>query len=265
MTRGAPFPFPCLGADAARRRAFTVPEILAVVAIVLIVISLLMPSFGQSRDVARSAVCRSQLHQHMVAAKSYSVDQKRMLPPMRQSDKIKGVTKTYSFSDRLVLLNYLAAYDIFYCPAQDVKKLYKRSDPTIKPFFDGGIRLDYGVNHYGRGDGRTDLYFDTLGQHYDNTTSPWGSGTLRADAVASQSAVCYSDADADSSPWDIGGAKRGTKTWPLEVSFEIHAYKRHMNGYNAVGLDASAQWRSAAIPGYEAWYLLRGKRNPHRP
>ncbi len=66
---------------AARAGAFTVPEILAVVAIILIIISLLMPSLGQSREAARSAVCQSQLHQHMVAARTYCADQQRMLRP----------------------------------------------------------------------------------------------------------------------------------------------------------------------------------------
>lgn len=241
------------------------PEILAVVAIIMIILSILLPSLGQSKEVARSAICRSQLHHHMMAAKGYSIDNSRMLPLMRGNQKIKNVTKTYNYSDRLVLLNYLDAYEIFYCPSQDVKKYYKRSDASVSPFFDGGIRLDYGINHYGRGDGRTDLYYDTIGQHYDNTTSPWGSGTLRADWVANQEAICYADADGDSSPWDIGGAKRGQKVWPVQVSFEIHAYKRHLNGYNAASLDASAHWRPATKPSYEAWYLKRSRANPHRP
>jgi len=247
------------------RRGFTVPEILAVVAIITIILSILLPSLGQSRDVTFSAICRSQLHQHMVAAKTYSIDNSRMLPLMRGNQKIKGVTKTYNYSDRLVLFNYLEAYEIFYCPAQDVNKYYKRSAPSVSPFFDGGIRLDYGINHYGRGDGRTDLYFDTLGQHYDNTNSPWASGTLRSNDVANQDAICYSDADGDSSPWDIGGAKRGQKVWPMQVSFEVHAYKRHLNGYNAVSLDTSAKWRPADKPSYQDWYLKRGASNPHRP
>jgi hypothetical protein len=188
-----------------------------------------------------------------------------MMPLMRASQKIKNVTKTYSYSDRLVLFGYLPVYEVFYCPSQVVSALYNRSNPSQKGFFDGGIRLDYGINHYGRGDSKTDLYYDTLGQHFDNTASPWASGTLRGEDVANQSTVLYSDADADSSPWDIGGAKRGQKVWPLEVSFEIHAYKRHMHGYNAVSLDGSAKWRPADEPSYADWYIQRRRANPNRP
>ena len=247
------------------RAAFSVPELLAVIAIIIIIISLLLPNLNSSKEVARRSICLSQLHQHMVAAKSYSIDNTKMIPRMRGNQKINGVTKNYSYSDRLVLGGYLTAYEIFYCPSQDVNEYFKRNDPSVKGYIHGGIRLDYGVNHYGRGDGRRDLYFDTIGHHYDNQSSPWASGTLRTDFIANQDAVCYSDADGDSSPWDIGGAKRGTKTWPLHVSFEVHAYKRHLNGYNSVGVDTSATWRPANVPSYEAWYLRRGRANPFRP
>ncbi|MEX2212807.1 MAG: hypothetical protein WD768_01680 [Phycisphaeraceae bacterium] len=241
------------------------PELLAVIAIVLILISLLLPNLNSSREVARRAICLSQLHQHMLGGKAYSNDHSKLLPAMRESQKINGVTKQYTYADRLVLFNYISAYDVFYCPSQDINEYFNHSDPSQTPFFHGGVRLDYGVNHYGRPNSQTQNFFDTIGQHYDKPASPYASGTLRSDFVANQDAVCYSDGDADSSPWDIGGVSRGKKEWPLRHSFDYHAYKRHLGGYNAVGLDTSAVWRKGDVPSYEAWYLKRGRQNPYRP
>ncbi|MEX2216165.1 MAG: hypothetical protein WD768_18785 [Phycisphaeraceae bacterium] len=245
---------------------------LAVIAIILILISLLLPNLNSSREVARRAICLSQLHQHMVAARGYVNDRSKMLPDMTGAETINGVNKIYRYADRLVLFNYISAYDVFFCPSQDPDKLAKLSGgvevvPRIAPFYDGGTRLDYGINHYGRGDNKTDLYFDSLGDHYDNPNSPWASATLRPDFVGNQDAVCYSDADSNASPWDIGGNARGSKVWPLHASFETHAYKRHLGGYNAVGLDTSAQWRSSvnAVNPWEPWYIKRGRQNPNRP
>lgn len=44
-------------------RGFTVPELLAVIALIVIVISLLMPSLGQARQSAWQVICSSNLHQ----------------------------------------------------------------------------------------------------------------------------------------------------------------------------------------------------------
>ena len=254
-----------------RTRAFTVPELLAVIAIVLILIALLMPNLNSSREVARRAICMSQMHQHMVAAKTYSNDFNRFLPDMIGSHAIKGVTKNYNCSDRLVLLNYVPVRELFYCPSQDPSLLAKMSgttevSPRVAPFFDGTGRLDYGVNHYGRGDGKTDLYYDSLGDHAESPISNWAGSTLRADFVQNQDVVCYSDADANVSPWDIGANTRGQKVWPLRWSFENHAYKRHLGGYNTVGLDTSSVWHHPQETNpWEKWYIKRGRANPYRP
>ncbi|MEX2214812.1 MAG: prepilin-type N-terminal cleavage/methylation domain-containing protein [Phycisphaeraceae bacterium] len=52
------------------QRAFTVPEMLAVIAIILILLSLLLPSMGKSREAAISAKCQSNQHQIHIAMKA---------------------------------------------------------------------------------------------------------------------------------------------------------------------------------------------------
>ncbi len=56
------------------RRGFTVPEMLAVAAIVVIIISLLLPSLSRAREMGRRAVCSSNLHQLNLAARNYRSD-----------------------------------------------------------------------------------------------------------------------------------------------------------------------------------------------
>ncbi|MEX2213745.1 MAG: prepilin-type N-terminal cleavage/methylation domain-containing protein [Phycisphaeraceae bacterium] len=63
------------------RTGFTVPEMLAVVAIVLILLALLMPMIGKARDHAQVAQSAGNLHQIQLAMLSYGLDHRQYLPP----------------------------------------------------------------------------------------------------------------------------------------------------------------------------------------
>ncbi len=63
-----------------QREAFTVPEILAVVAIIVIILSLLLPSFQASREYARNVVCMSQQRQLGLAMLGFASDNQLALP-----------------------------------------------------------------------------------------------------------------------------------------------------------------------------------------
>ncbi|MEX2214947.1 MAG: hypothetical protein WD768_12505 [Phycisphaeraceae bacterium] len=55
-----------------QRTGFTVPELLAVVAIIIILLSLLLPQLGKAREHARVAICLSGQHQLSVAWRNYA-------------------------------------------------------------------------------------------------------------------------------------------------------------------------------------------------
>jgi len=57
---------------------FTMPEMLAVIAIIVIVLSLLMASLNSSKHSTRKAQCANNLHQIGLAANSFKADQRRM-------------------------------------------------------------------------------------------------------------------------------------------------------------------------------------------
>ena len=84
-----------------KRRAFTVPELLACVAIILIIISLLLPNLGKAREVARQAECMSNLHQAGIGFRSYATETRGYIPgPNTSVYKLRGVTPSNTESDR---------------------------------------------------------------------------------------------------------------------------------------------------------------------
>ena len=66
----------CRGDPAVRlfRRAFTLVELLVVIAVIAILVALIMPALSGSRKAARTTVCRSNLRQFGTSAASYAVD-----------------------------------------------------------------------------------------------------------------------------------------------------------------------------------------------
>jgi prepilin-type N-terminal cleavage/methylation domain-containing protein len=61
------------------RRGFTVPEMLAVVAIIVIILSILLPNLNRARAHARLAICLSNQHQLSIAWRGYAVEQRQRL------------------------------------------------------------------------------------------------------------------------------------------------------------------------------------------
>ena len=55
-----------------QRKAFTVPELLAVVAIIIIIISMLLPALGKAKEHAKVSVCLSNQHQLAIAWRGYA-------------------------------------------------------------------------------------------------------------------------------------------------------------------------------------------------
>jgi prepilin-type N-terminal cleavage/methylation domain-containing protein/prepilin-type processing-associated H-X9-DG protein len=69
-----------------RSRAFTLIEILVVVAIIALLIAILLPSLSRARAQAKTVVCTTQLQQLMKAALLYKTDFKDRLPGTSRND-----------------------------------------------------------------------------------------------------------------------------------------------------------------------------------
>lgn len=61
-----------------RTAAFTVPELLAVVAIIVIIISMLLPSLSRARDNAKVTICLANYHTKAIALISYATSNRNL-------------------------------------------------------------------------------------------------------------------------------------------------------------------------------------------
>jgi prepilin-type N-terminal cleavage/methylation domain-containing protein/prepilin-type processing-associated H-X9-DG protein len=95
-----------------RTRAFTLIELLTVIAIIGILAAILIPVVGSVRESAKGSVCRSNLRQIGLAAHLYAADNNDFLPPTRP-----GNIATLHPSTRDAFNTYLeGGYEVFYCP-----------------------------------------------------------------------------------------------------------------------------------------------------
>ncbi len=63
------------------RRAFTIVEMMVVIAILMILLALLLPSMGRARSAAKLASCTNNLRMIYTATGGYTTDQARATPP----------------------------------------------------------------------------------------------------------------------------------------------------------------------------------------
>jgi len=80
--------------------AFTVVEMLTVVAIIALVCSIVLPSIGQAKEHARQAVCMSNLRQAGIGFRSYATDCRQYIPgPNTSGHSVRGVSPTNAATD----------------------------------------------------------------------------------------------------------------------------------------------------------------------
>lgn len=69
-------------------RAFTLIEILVVIAIIMLLAALLAPALSRARETARLAACASNLHQLGLAAAQFASDHQGYYPPAGPSNRV---------------------------------------------------------------------------------------------------------------------------------------------------------------------------------
>lgn len=101
-------------------RAFTLIELLVVVAILALLLALLTPSLRRAKDQARTAICRSNLHQQQLAVSNYLAVHRNIFPDHRTD----AYHANWSIEDRekerywaTTLLAYGMRKEAYQCPA----------------------------------------------------------------------------------------------------------------------------------------------------
>lgn len=97
-----------------RVRAFTLIELLLVIAIVALLISILLPALGQARNTARTAICSSNMRQLAIAASTYAAEAKDRIPALnwRQNFRNGDTALSVTGADGILLIQGKHAKDI---------------------------------------------------------------------------------------------------------------------------------------------------------
>lgn len=110
-----------------RRVGFTLVELMAVLAVILVLVSILMPSLSKGREAARRVTCLSNLRQVAIAWTGYANDNDRYL--------VSADTWRYGWAGdgnadndirRGSLFSYVPDPEVYHCPS-DPNKLNVRS------------------------------------------------------------------------------------------------------------------------------------------
>ena len=100
---------------------FTLIELLVVIAIISLLVAMQIPSLKRAKELARRAVCASNLHQGHVAVTAYAVDNKRYYPMAPGRPNLAVVSPPNRLETGAFKLQmypkYIGNPDIFYCPS----------------------------------------------------------------------------------------------------------------------------------------------------
>lgn len=227
------------------RQAFTLVEMLVVIAIIAILAALLMPSLQQAMASAKSLSCVNQLKQHGSAVTQYVGDNGGFMPVSSYYPAVadsgityidqKGGTRTFELYWAALIYQYLKEPRLYTCPNKT-------------PVNSGGMyRNQYGVN-IGQG-AQVDQYSGAL--------QPGNAGNKvnRYSQLAKPSALLLildRVSDKESSLYDDWGS--GLYRYQI-VSEDIGRFYLHGSGFNTVFCDGHAAWMNPlSAQDTQFWY-----------
>lgn len=140
-------------------RAFTLIELLVVVAIIVVLVSILLPSLSKARDQAKAVKCGAQVRQIGVAMYNYAAENQSKLPPPYFNNPMSDDRDTFLYglwtavgyrpsdwhyeNNRIQNSSSKAKrYNVFNCP---VTAIMGKLTPTATGYF-SPASFSYGVN-----------------------------------------------------------------------------------------------------------------------
>jgi len=106
-------------------RAFTLVELLVVLAIIAVLAGLTLPVLNRAKEAGRATVCLGNLHQTGLALQLYVQDNNNKLPVMRDTPTDAAAIATNTFpAINKVLLSQLGNTNVLRCPS-DTEQLFE--------------------------------------------------------------------------------------------------------------------------------------------
>jgi prepilin-type N-terminal cleavage/methylation domain-containing protein len=95
------------GTRPTRRDGFTLMELLIVIAIMILLLSIMVPCLGRARERTRRVACENNLHQGILVAAMYAGDYDGLLPEGNIIDRsTPGYNPSWDSADLLTVVNY---------------------------------------------------------------------------------------------------------------------------------------------------------------
>ena len=147
-----------------KRFAFTLIELLVVIAIISLLVSILLPSLQKAKELARMAVCSSNMKNQTTGCMMYANDYDGSLPPGRNGSTNNDF---YPFSCRYTWMRYISPYvgvdyyvggstdahlekTIFWCPSDDsLWGMDSGGYPNYGPDYSGKTQFFCSKSSYG--------------------------------------------------------------------------------------------------------------------
>ena len=192
------------------RRAFTLIEVLVVIAIISLLAAILFPIFSQSRERARRSSCQNNIRFIGLAIRQYAQDYDERLPRVAANDTGVSATVPYGWADSTMPYIKIAAQ--FQCPSD-------RSSIAIDGGSNGTVFDD---------NGSVDYFFNTR-----------LSGEEEANISFSSSVVMLGDYDSGDGRSTYDG---GSGSGPLLAGASGSGNVRHPDGANYTFADGHVKW-----------------------
>src|SRR5580765_6939135 len=140
------------------RAGFTLLELLVVIAIIAVLAALLLPALSRAKGAARSARCKSNLHQVALAFTMYLQENSDKYPAESVS-MFAGAPSSYLEAGAWTpaLLPYLSqGGGVFFCPTRTGQSMTSRTSDQLGPSW-SGVPYDYNSRGTAKRDGRSRL------------------------------------------------------------------------------------------------------------
>lgn len=212
--------------NAARARAFTLIEVLVVIALVSLLVSLLLPALRTAREAGRIAVCSSNQRQMAIGVTRYADDNRAFLPWSLHGPPQHSPGRNWSWPDMPLtrefgFFKFTDPNEIMNCPSSSASFLQDAGFYVYEVNY-----CDYLVN--------TCYFADMYGA---STYAPYQFTYRRIDTIGrASSVIMMADGHEDDGVSDYFTLKPGSNYWDIKIGI------RHNGGTNLLFFDNHVSW-----------------------